>query len=473
MKYSPLVNRYAQWLFDLIDRRDCGVRVDGTPRSINTTHCLDNWRDQPYPPKKLTRTHLDSHLRAEDTFYFRSNRKSGFALLMFDIDAHRGEEDARQVADWVIGRYLTGAYSEPSTGGNGMHVYALMRIGKVKRAAANEYFEAVSAALKALVEAQGFDAHVCGIYGTFTTLKAATGRQDKLVNKRGALGKIPRVPDMRSLEELLSGPIFLNFDTILRDYASLAASLPPPAVQVASSGGECNSSDDMGRTTTPTPTDASLADGRTRRAKCVRENLLKSPNVTAEQVLADYRARYPLTEHNNSDEHRLKDFRGMLAKFKVHPGRKLDRKRWLTEVQGAVPDSEFAWSRRERLDHQRLADFISVKLQDAFARKANGYFAMASRDATLKNFRSLKAKGILDWICTPNQYSKLLDIACRYGFLEIYEEYRRPTRNRLGKLIFKGVARVIGPGKTLVEEHQRFLPLYHDWKARHCSQNAA
>lgn len=137
---------------------------------------------------------------------------------------------------------------------------------------------------------------------------------------------------------------------------------------------------------------------------------------------------------------------------------------WTGEPKTIVPAKEFKWARREKLDHARLSDFISVKMQDAFFAKQDGYFAMTSRNATVKNFRVLKKKGMVNWICTPNQYTRLLEIACEYRLLHVYEEHVRPTRRQDGRKVLDGKARVIGPGAALRDERDRFLPLYAKWK---------
>src|SRR5690242_2078460 len=117
MKYDELTHGFAKWLFPLIDRRDCGVlHADGKPRPFHTDRFLES-RKLRYPPREITRTDLDLHLRAEDTLYYRSSRRSGFVLAMIDIDAKRGEIDAELVSQWLTGTYLEHAYAEPSTRG--------------------------------------------------------------------------------------------------------------------------------------------------------------------------------------------------------------------------------------------------------------------------------------------------------------------------------------------------------------------
>jgi hypothetical protein len=149
------------------------------------------------------------------------------------------------------------------------------------------------------------------------------------------------------------------------------------------------------------------------------------------------------------------------------------RHEYLSLVQQLVPESEFDWDRREIINHARLSDFISVKVQDAFHRKDVKWFGRASRNATISNFRALKAKGLVDWICGKHQYTKLLQIATKYELLKVYEQFVPPRTEAFGRRIepIQGKARLIGPGPALKNEHQRFLKLYEllraegeDWR---------
>lgn len=137
MKYDELTKRFAEWLFPLIERRDCGImHADGRPRPFHTDRFLES-RSLNYPPRQITKTDLSLHLNREDTLYYRSSRQSGFVLAMIDVDAKRGERDAEEVARWLTDTYLPGAYLEPSTRGIGRHIYALFRIGSERAAVVN------------------------------------------------------------------------------------------------------------------------------------------------------------------------------------------------------------------------------------------------------------------------------------------------------------------------------------------------
>ena len=84
----------------------------------------------------------------------------------------------------------------------------------------------------------------------------------------------------------------------------------------------------------------------------------------------------------------------------------------------------------------------------------------------MANMRTMREKGLIDWSIVPHQYTRLLKIAVQYGLLEIVEEFVKPRRNSTGKSVFKGSARVIGPGAALPELRIEFLRLYEQWRLR-------
>ena len=107
-----------------------------------------------------------------------------------------------------------------------------------------------------------------------------------------------------------------------------------------------------------------------------------------------------------------------------------------------------------------------LQIQDAFYPKPNGYFAAASRDATLTSMRTMREKGLIDWTIVAHQYTRLLEIAVEFGLLEIFEPHVEPRRNSAGKRVVKGRARIIGPGTALPELRAEFQQRYDHWKAR-------
>jgi hypothetical protein len=109
-------------------------------------------------PNWFSKKRLASHLCGRETYYYRSRPNGlwrngygsfdaapakrlgdvagllhvegrcrkypvGVILLCADIDCHNGEKDVAAVRDWLLDRYFPGAYWEPSTGGDGVHLY--------------------------------------------------------------------------------------------------------------------------------------------------------------------------------------------------------------------------------------------------------------------------------------------------------------------------------------------------------------
>ena len=130
----------------------------------------------------------------------------------------------------------------------------------------------------------------------------------------------------------------------------------------------------------------------------------------------------------------------------------------------------FEWNRRDLINHQRLADFVSVKIQDAFYHKPHGHLGATPRNATLANMRIMREKGLIDWTINSHQYTRLLQIAVQYGLLEIVEESKPPRRSSAGKNVGKGMARVIGPGIALPTLREEFRKKYDQWKAGRLSR---
>lgn len=204
---------------------------------------------------------------------------------------------------------------------------------------------------------------------------------------------------------------------------------------------------------------------------------------SVEDCLEFYHAHYTYTGSAEEDlRARRRDFERLFrvlgpgfrpagsARWAFAPGR------YTRLVSELVPAGEFIWRRPERLDHAKLADFVGVKVQDAFYPKEDDrHFARAARTATTANFRVLRSKGLVGWICTSHQYAKLLDISVRYGLLECFEDYVAPLAVVDGRRIRrgKGLARMIGPGEVLVEERADFMKLYNTWLERQRDKRVA
>ena len=156
-------------------------------------------------PTNNTTTHIESHLNGNDRLYYRSQRGSGFVLLMIDIDAKNGEPDAGAVAKFLTDTYFPGAYCEFSPGGHGRHLYLVVRC-QVKREFVNADLARITKALNTIVVAMGFMSRIDRVNGSFTILN-----RDKTIKDRGTFGKIPRLRrGEEDLEWLIAAPVYLS-----------------------------------------------------------------------------------------------------------------------------------------------------------------------------------------------------------------------------------------------------------------------
>ena len=252
-KYDQLTQRLARFLLGdkkkgrppLIDPYEGGIRklIRGRwePRPMNLKWQIEDKRHG--HPKRFSRTHLAEHLRGAETYYYRSHRGGGQVLIMIDVDAHLGQRDAGAVAEAIEQFYLPGCYHEPSTNGVGRHVYAVVRFDPyTQRRRVNRWLKGVSVALAELMKEQGFQANVCGIYGTFTEWEVdpSTGTRVITENGMGGFGKLPQLPNGdRDMDRLEAAPVYAPdaLNEAVRDYKRLrerrTGRSPTPWVAVA------------------------------------------------------------------------------------------------------------------------------------------------------------------------------------------------------------------------------------------------
>jgi hypothetical protein len=478
------IKEYKRFLLRFVDLKDCSYLLPGGRRNRFTNEELEEFRSDPTLPyveregvrRRPCRIYrgaftptlddLESHrlLQGERTIFVSNKANSPFLMMLADIDDKAGAGDPDGAAAYLSEAYLGGrTVIEASTGGRGRHVYFIVDAGRVRRDQVVDAFRRFAGTIQEDTKfSQAFGVTFDQVFYGLPTLWRLDSDGKHRIELRGNAMRLPYVsngePDLSRLETLASAPLAIG--DLLGFLDRCVTPISPRPVEGEQKRAIVREAAAKRRDGQHAASDG----GDRRRARCVRINMLRNPNVTAEECLNDYKGNYEITPDNNTDEQRLADFRRMLRKFRVARPRALTGERYLPLITRIVPAEELIWARREKLDHKRLADFVAVKLQDAFFEKHDGYFAMASRDATLKNFRKLKEKGQVDWICTSHHYTKLLDVACRYDLLHVYEEYVRPTRRTDGSKLLKGTARVIGPGKALPEEQVRFTMLYRAWK---------
>jgi hypothetical protein len=219
MKYSKLCHRFAKWLFPLIDPYDWGAfsAKKQKPMPAYTNDKLNAYYGKrSCAPPNLTRTRIERQLDGSAKLYYTSLRKSGFALLCIDVDAHNGQSDALETALYIRDAFFRGAFLEASQ--RGYHLYTLARVGLCTRKVFNAVALQLESNLNTLVEENGFTCPV-EVLGRFTLVES-----NKIVE--GARAKPTPMPhlynreaDMSFLEAM---PIFLRLAFQLVDDAAEA-----------------------------------------------------------------------------------------------------------------------------------------------------------------------------------------------------------------------------------------------------------
>jgi hypothetical protein len=133
------------------------------------------------------------------------------------------------------------------------------------------------------------------------------------------------------------------------------------------------------------------------------------------------------------------------------PTTPIDMNRYLDVVKAAVPPLAMVTERRRtKLDHERVAQFVAVKMYDA--NKASVHQAVGGRDATIAFWASLKQQGLVDWTLTANAHGKLIQLCRAYKLIQVIEGHAAPTSPGARD----GRARRIGPGEALGEEYHAY-----------------
>jgi hypothetical protein len=482
------IRAYKSWLNSVTTLDDCLYRSssESSEKSFNgfTDHELSALRNRPseayverycgglrFPVKlyrnAFTPTYADfaTHLTPDSDFtiYARNRSSSDSVILMLaDVDNKQATGEPFNAVDSFLASEGISAYVEPSTLLNGCHAYFLL---DTKITGADFYggrrdvwrwMQAWSEQIKSLSIWQDHGVNWDGFYGLPTCWTKTKAKYE--MEARGNALKLPRLADgLSDLSKLKTlKPIRLE---------AVMERIGGRVLPLTASG----SSSQLKRIVN---TDAiNVLDGWTKKKKCVSRCLIQTDGAaTLQDVYYDYMTNYsPSTEGDTpaDTKKRRNDLRTCLTKMKRKFRPKSDirkypflRDQFLSVIKDLkIPDSEFNWTRREKLNHQRLSDFISLKIADAvYVGRA---FGSTSRDMTISNSRALKEKGMIDWIVAPNVYTKLLAIAVKYKLLEVVEDYERPIRDAgTGRKLTNGMARVIGPGEALPQIKAEWRTMY-------------
>ncbi len=215
-KYDDLTRDYGKWILKIIDKSDFAAFYNDEFHGITTEQLEYDSRYLNFSPK-FSKTELHYHLNTDIPFYYKSSRSTPTLLFCVDIDAHGGETDAWDVADWIVANYLPHSYSEPSTSGTGVHIYFLASKITEEFTYPCKYIKNIisqfSEFLREKTKEEGFDANVDGVFGAPRLIKFHKNCIDEngliysyseSIN-RGKFIKLPKLPNgFDSLNELMN-----------------------------------------------------------------------------------------------------------------------------------------------------------------------------------------------------------------------------------------------------------------------------
>lgn len=162
------LRKFARFLYEHIHRYDYGYDVgNGRKRipkaSIQQARIRKSYRGL----KQLTETLIKTHLTQKVTYYYVGSHKSRRLLLCVDIDAHEGQSDSLDVANYLNFWWLEGnGYIEPSTNGLGIHLYFLVSYPEYTATETLKVlFNNLAGLMARQVEWEGYESKVCMIGG--------------------------------------------------------------------------------------------------------------------------------------------------------------------------------------------------------------------------------------------------------------------------------------------------------------------
>ena len=249
---SPETEAAWHLLSPFINMLDCNLKEDdeSPPLPMNRSADLERlYNHEPddegafYRPSFFAKRRLEVHRLGLATYYYRSKHNGvartgygqsdaasdgipfareigiqgkvvkfldvGIMLLGVDIDCHRKEPDVLKVRDWILAEFFPGAYSEPSTGGLGCHMY--LRCAYPVDWAGNLYrtMQRLAGVVRGLSEKLvarhaelGFKAPVDGVRSAPTQVAWDPAHQRVRIVSRTYCIKIPRFA--RGLDDLVA-----------------------------------------------------------------------------------------------------------------------------------------------------------------------------------------------------------------------------------------------------------------------------
>jgi hypothetical protein len=159
------------------------------------------------------------HFSNQNTYYFAGNSigRQPTTLLGIDIDCHDGVgslADAQRFAKYIRDNLFPGLYSEPSTGGDGVHAYIVVRKDGLGAKVLNGLFRRLQHKLRTMLVESGCNVGGVEIKGTIPVVKWHPTIKRYATNmKAGQLVKLPR--DHTRWDEIL-GTTVIDTDFLSR-----------------------------------------------------------------------------------------------------------------------------------------------------------------------------------------------------------------------------------------------------------------
>jgi len=493
------MKRYKTWLLTHNTLIDCSYRLPDGKRSKMRKSELAAFRNDPtlayvereieakFPQKIYRRAfapnykELTEHIvhQHESTIYMINSGGFDVLLMLADLDNKNGGADINGATDYFNQRYLNGhGWAEPSTFGQGRHLFFRLHVAGIKRSLIYSMLKEYKDLIMGDKRFGGFGITLDNVfYGLPTLWKGEKGRETVLT--RGNELKLPFCSrgedDLRKLQNLPALD-FQSLSSFLQTRKSTSAATTQPLTTPNISRCDKHSSICSSTPKKGQRWDTDNPNGKVRRIACCSFNMVRTNGkCTEDEVLADYHQFYNPTGMDAKDiSKREKHIHWQLAQMrqsfqpvdsKSQNPHSFRKDEYLPLLKEMIPASAFIWKRRERLTPEKLADFVGIKVQDAFVPKDRHWYGATCRNSTIKNMRAMKAKGLIGWIANNHTYKRLLEIAVEYKLLKVYEKHIPPTSlisSEWYAITKKGRGRVIGPGMALVAEHARFQKVYEE-----------
>lgn len=212
---AALAQAFPNWLLEyttddagkavpLVDPMDWAYRIPNGdwPKALNDHQLYARLKlKDKYPAQLIDRELIARHLDGRERIAYTSNRASGYALVRIDVDAHNGQSDAIEAAQWIVARHFPGAYYEATD--NGCAAYFVLDVKWTPRDKVNALLADLAKGLGVLLREFGYESLV-EVQGGFTQIDW----DNREVKSRARPGCLPRLwSGMASLDWLRSSPV--------------------------------------------------------------------------------------------------------------------------------------------------------------------------------------------------------------------------------------------------------------------------